>query len=293
LSIIAQTSGGIEPIFALSYKRYVELGKDRKEFSIYHPGVSRFKHITKQNILSDVWVAAHQVDYKCRIKMQATAQVRIDSSISSTINLPRDTTAETVGQIYIDAWKEGLKGITVYREGSREGILVTDSYAQALQEAGLMDTVVQCVRAEGGDKFYIMTSYKDRDIKQPYQIFVQNYKQVDRDSFTRISNALIKMLKSKGVPDERIDKYIERSKDSLAKLTRFLSLSMKTNNLEAAVDILNEYSFAGTLASKLHEIFHRSLTISKAVCRNCQSSNVRTSEGCITCLDCNWSGCGG
>ena len=293
LSIIAQCSGGIEPIFALNYKRYVELGQDRKEFSICHPGVSRFKYVTKQDVLSDVWVSAHQIDCRYRIRMQGLVQKFVDASISSTINLPRDASAEMVGQIYIDAWREGLKGVTVYREGSREGILITDAYAQALHDAGLMDTVIQCVRAEGGDKFYIMTSYKDRDIKKPYQVFVMNYKQADRDSFIKISNSLIKMLKSKGVSDNRVNKYIERSKDSLAKLTRFLSLSMKTNNLESAVEILNEHAFAGTLASRLYEIFHRSLTIGKAICKNCQSSNVRMSEGCIICLDCNWSGCGG
>lgn len=293
LSIIAQCSGGIEPIFALSYTRYVELGQDRKAFTVYHPGTSRFRRVTKLETLPDFWVSAHQVDYRYRIRMQGLVQKFVDASISSTINLPRDVSAETVGQIYIDAWKEGLKGVTVYREGSREGILITDTYEQALRDAGMMDTIVQCVRAEGGDKFYIMTSYRDRDIKKPYQVFVLNYKQADRDSFIKISNGLIRMLKSKGVPDSRINKYIERSKDSLAKLTRFLSLSMKTNNLEAAVEILNEHAFAGTLASRLYEIFHRSLTIGKAVCKNCQSSNVRTSEGCITCLDCNWSGCGG
>jgi ribonucleoside-diphosphate reductase alpha chain len=293
LSIIAQCSGGIEPIFALNYTRYVELGKVRKAFMIYHPGVCRFHHVAKQDALPDLWVSAHQIDYGYRIKMQGLVQKFVDASISSTVNAPRDVSAETVGQIYIDAWKEGLKGITVYREGSREGVLVTDAYAQAIHDAGLMDTVVQCVRAEGGDKFYIMTSYKDCDIKQPYQVFVLNYKQADRDSFVKISNALIKMLKSKGVPDKRINKYIERSKDSLAKLTRFLSLSMKTNNLEAAVEVLNEHAFAGTLASRLYDIFHRSLTISKAVCKNCQSSNIRMGEGCIRCLDCNWEGCGG
>lgn len=293
LCVVAQCSGGIEPIFALSYTRYVELGGDRQAFTIHHPGVNRFKRIAGQETLPDFWVAAHQVDHSYRIRMQGLVQRFVDASISSTINLPRDVTAETVGQIYLDAWREGLKGVTVYREGAREGILITDAYAEAIKEAGVLDTAVQCVRAEGGDKFYIMTSYRDGDIKKPYQVFVLNYKQADKDSFIKVSNALIRMLKGKGVPDKRIEKYIARSKDSLARLTRFLSLSMKTGNLEGAVAVLHEYAVAGTLAYRLHEIFHRSLTIGKAACKACGSSNVRMGEGCMRCLDCNWEGCGG
>jgi ribonucleoside-diphosphate reductase alpha chain len=293
LSIIAQCSSGIEPIFALQYKRFVEMGSSvRKEFIIRHQGVSRFKNVAGDMDLPECWITAHQIDYKSRIKLQGALQKYIDASISSTINLPRDVDSATVGQIYIDAWKEKLKGVTVYREGSREGILVTDEFAKLAGEAD-MNTMVKCVRAEGGDKFYIMTSYKDKDIKNPYQIFVLNYKQGERDSFVKISNSLIKMLRDKEVPEERIEKYINRSKDSLTKLTRFLSLSMKTENLEDAVKILDEHAFAGTLASRLHEILSHSLNVKKAVCKNCHSSNVRMEEGCVICLDCNTSGCGG
>jgi len=247
LSIIAQCSGGIEPIFSFKYKRYVEMGrKTRKEFSVYHQGLARYFDIVgKQEVLPDYWVAAHEINYKYRVKLQGIIQKHIDASISSTINLSSDVDADTIGKIYIDAWKEGLKGITVYREGSREGILVTDEFASA---AGVneMDTAAQCVKAEGGDKFYIMTSYRDRDIKKPYQVFVMNYKQSERDTFVKTGNALVKMLRDKGVSERRIEKYSERSKTSLEKLTRFISLSMKTDNLKECVEILGDHAFAGT-----------------------------------------------
>jgi len=292
LSIMAQCSSGIEPIFCLSYQRFVELGGKRRAFTINHQGLARFRITNGDVELPDYWVAAHQIDYKYRVKLQGLLQKYIDASISSTINLPSDVSEDIVSQIYIDAWREGLKGITVYREGSREGVLITDEFAK---RAGVpnLDTVIHCVRAEGGDKFYIMISYKSGDIKQPYQVFVMNYKQAERDAFVKIGNSLVRMLKEKGVPEKRIEKYISRSQNSLAKLTRFLSLSMKTNNLREAIEILNEHAFVGTLALKLYNIFRKSLDARGAICKNpnCESSNVKMEEGCMVCLDCGWSGC--
>lgn len=293
LSIIAQCSSGIEPIFALSYLRSVEMGsKNKKKFKIMHPGLSRFHAIKGYDNLPEFWVVAHQIDYRYRVKLQGILQRHIDASISSTINLPAYIDVDTVSQIYLDAWKEGLKGITVYREGAREGVLITDEYAKA---AGVpdMNTVVHCIRAEGGDKFYTIISYKNGDIKNPYQVFVMNYKQVERDAFVKIGNSLVRMLREKGVLEDRIKKYINRSQNPLAKLTRFLSLSMKTDYLTEAVEILNEHAFAGTLASKLYEILYKSLQAKKSICqnKNCGSSNVKREEGCMICLDCGWSGC--
>jgi len=302
LSIIAQCSSGIEPIFALKYRRFVEMGqKEKKRFIILHQGLARFLEVHPSNSngdswstdLSDLpnyWVVAHEIDYKNRVKLQGIIQKYTDAGISSTINLPRDIDAETVGQIYIDAWKEGLKGITVYREGSREGILLTDEFAK-LAGSPTMDTAIYCVRAEGGDKFYIMISYKNKDIKNPYQVFVLNYKRSEHDSFIKISNSLIKMLLESGVPQKRVDKYITRSTNSLAKLTRFISLSMKTENLEKAVDILEDHAFVGTLAYQLHDILSKSVAVKSVVCRNCGGSNMRMEEGCMRCLDCDWAGC--
>lgn len=291
LSIIAQCSSGIEPIFSLSYKRYVELGNKRKEFNIFHPGVKRYFANTKEKELPDYWRTSHQIDYKFRVKLQGLIQSKTDSSISSTINLPSDVSEEVVSQIYIDAWKEGLKGITVYREGSREGVLVSDEFTK---QAGTpdMDTIIRCVRAEGGDKFYIMVSYKNKNIKEPYQVFVLNYKKTDNDAFVKIGNSLARMLATNGVAEERIQKYSDRSTNSLVKLTRFLSLSMKTNNLDKAVEILDHYAVVGSLASRLHGIFSESLDMKKALCEKCKSSNVRMEEGCMHCLDCSWERCG-
>jgi ribonucleoside-diphosphate reductase alpha chain len=291
LSIIAQCSSGIEPIFALQYKRYVELGDaKRKEFMISHPGFARLMDSGNPSVPGH-WVTAHEIDYRFRISMQGIIQKYTDASISSTINLPRDVSLETVGEIYMEAWKTGLKGITVYCEGSREGILVTNGFAQ--QAGTQMDTIIYEARAEAGDKFYIPISYTKGDIRKPHQVFLINYKTGENDRFVKLGNDLVRMLREKGVDERRIQKYLARSTTQLSKLTRFLSLSMKTGFFDEAVGILCQHGTVGTLAAELYKILSRSLAMKNAICRNanCGSSNVRMEEGCMHCLDCGWSGC--
>jgi ribonucleoside-diphosphate reductase alpha chain len=293
LSVIAQCSSGIEPIFDLNYVRSVKMGEQTtKQFDVVHHALVRYLRLvgTKPGKLPECWVTAHKIDCDHRVRLQGVVQKYVDTSISSTINLPKDASVETVASIYSSAWKEGLKGITVYREGSRKGVMVSSEYQEEMEEWEL-DTVVRPLRAEGGEKFYAMVSYKDRDLRHPYQVFVLSYKQAEKDSFVKIGNALIKMLRANGVPEERIDKYISRSTGSLAKLTRFLSLSMKTGCLEQAVDILDEYAYAGTLAARLYDMLRKSVSAKETVCPRCGSSNIIMTEACMTCRDCGWSKC--
>ncbi len=126
-AIVARVTSGIEPIFATSYNRRVKenkgYGKSFKEYKIYHPIIEKLFGTDED--LPEYVVTAHDIDPYSRVHIQGVIQKYIDSSISSTVNLAEDVTVETVGDIYMTAYKSGLKGITVYREGSREGILVT------------------------------------------------------------------------------------------------------------------------------------------------------------------------
>jgi len=127
-AIVAQVSSGVEPIFNISYKRRVKkndgFGEDFDEFKVVHPTVLQ-KYGSDENLPESV-VVAHDIDPYFRVKMQGTIQRYIDASISSTVNLPEEAKKETVANIYMAAYKAGLKGITVYREGSREGILISE-----------------------------------------------------------------------------------------------------------------------------------------------------------------------
>lgn len=143
LSMLAQTSSGIEPVFLLSYTRRRKINVENKEakvafvddlgdafeeFEVYHPKLRKWMEIAENNKQSEspyAGATAPEIDWNKRIEMQALVQKYTTHSISSTINLPADTEVETVGNIYIESWKKGLKGITVYRDGSRSGILVS------------------------------------------------------------------------------------------------------------------------------------------------------------------------
>ena len=127
-AIIARVTSGIEPIFQTSYFRRVKQneGKEKnyKEYKIFHPTI--YKLFDTDENLPDYIVTSHEIDPYFRVKMQGVIQKYIDTSISSTVNLPSDVSKETVADIYKAAYHAGLKGITVYRESSREGILISE-----------------------------------------------------------------------------------------------------------------------------------------------------------------------
>ena len=121
---LAGVTSGIEPIYDLFYLRRSE-SLSQREFKVYHPLVKQYmdEFGVDEEHLPDYFTTAHRIRPEMRVRMQATIQKHVDHSISSTVNLPREATVEDVERVYLLAWKLGCKGITVYREGSREDIL--------------------------------------------------------------------------------------------------------------------------------------------------------------------------
>lgn len=131
LSTMLGVSGGIEPIFANYYTRKTESLHGHDEYyKVYTPIVKEY--LDKHNLKDDselpfYFVTAHDLKPSERIAMQSAWQNHIDASISSTVNLPQEATVEEVEELYMQAWKNGLKGLTIFREGcARVGILTTD-----------------------------------------------------------------------------------------------------------------------------------------------------------------------
>ena len=139
ISTMIGVSGGIEPIFANYYERTTKSlhGKDVK-YKVYTPIVKQYMeehNIEDDNELPQYFVTSSDIPVYSRINMQAVWQKHIDASISSTVNLPNEATIEDVENLYMYAWKNGLKGITVYRAGcAREGILVAKDTKSDKQE---------------------------------------------------------------------------------------------------------------------------------------------------------------
>jgi len=143
-------SGGVEPIFATYYTRRTESFKDDNKFyKVFHSTVQAYidqydlqdqvnaleKEGDIETILPDFLTrTSHKIDSKKRVNIQGMIQKYIDHSISSTINLPEDVQPELISDIYIQAWKNKLKGITIYRDGSRFPILSTQGELTEFQE---------------------------------------------------------------------------------------------------------------------------------------------------------------
>lgn len=159
LSMLTQTSSGIEPVFMLSYKRrrkvnpqdknsrvdFVDAMKDSwQEFIVYHPKLKMWMDATGETDITKSpysGATASEIDWRKRIELQSVVQKYTTHSISSTINLASDVSVEQVGEIYLEAWKKGLKGITVYRDGSRSGVLVaTDEKKKNKKSDSIIET---------------------------------------------------------------------------------------------------------------------------------------------------------
>ena len=131
LSTMLGISGGIEPIFAKSYeRRTISLHEEETKYKVYTPIIQNLMDklgIENEEDLPSYVVTAHDLDPYERVKLQATMQKHIDASISSTINLNEEATKEDVFNIYVEAWKEGCKGITIFRNNcKRTAILTTE-----------------------------------------------------------------------------------------------------------------------------------------------------------------------
>ena len=166
VSILSQTTSGLEPVFAVNYKRRRkvnpndkharisftdEVGDTWEEYNVFHHKFvtwleingydeeevshmdeTELKEIIKQSPYYKA--TANDIDWVAKVTMQGAVQKWVDHSISVTVNVPTDIEEEMIGKIYETAWKAGCKGMTVYREGSRSGVLVNREKKDATEE---------------------------------------------------------------------------------------------------------------------------------------------------------------
>ena len=156
LSIIAGCSSGIEPLFALSYVRNILDGARLVEVNPYFEEVAKREGFYSEELmhqlangaqlhtLDDIpdhikrqFVTAHEISPEWHAKMQSVFQKFTDNAVSKTVNFPQDATKEDIAKVYMMAYKEGLKGITVYRDRSREGQVLTTAKPEKVEGAGL------------------------------------------------------------------------------------------------------------------------------------------------------------
>ena len=315
-AIVARVTSGIEPIFATSYKRRVKkndgFGRDFDEYKVYHPIIEKL--FGDDENLPEHVVTAHDIDPYFRVKLQGVIQKYIDSSISSTVNLKQEITKETVADIYLTAYKANLKGITVYREGSREGILITEdkkendsvkTESQVVADLSNEKTprlrpietngITRRIRT-GEGTLYITINQDENGLCEVFTAIGKagGNAAAQSEAISRLislalrsgldPNAIVKQLKGISGPNPTWEggRLILSTPDAIGKA---LDDYLKENRADNSNGVVKE-KVRITMAQESSVQEHA------YECKDCgTSANVVNEGGCLTCRECGWSKC--
>lgn len=311
------TTSGIEPALFLEATRRRKVPNDQPadfidaigdhwiHYSVDHPGHALAKMITGKEETIYQSSLANNIDWKQRVKLQAAAQNWVDHAISSTINLPEDVDCQTVSDIYMTAWKAGCKGITIYREGSRSGVIVSKSATQAADfkttHAPKRPEILEADLHVINNKIILVGLFN----KKPFEVFiVDNWTedQLDGDFYIKkhprkISNRYSLVSSTGNKSMTHLKDIISSSEPMAAGLTRLVSMSLR-HGAEVAfvVEQLNKAKATdfGSLPSHLARVLKTYIPDKKVdkICPKCESASLEYQEGCLICTSCGWSKCG-
>jgi len=352
-SILSQTTSGIEPVFMPVYKRrrkvnpndkdvrvdfIDEVGDSWEEYVVFHHkfkmwmevnGIDTDRNYTQEEInglieQSPYYKAtSNDVDYLSKVEMQGAIQKWVDHSISVTINVPSDVSEELVGQLYMKAWEVGCKGVTVYRDGSRSGVLISNDKKEEKKEEPANKTpfpvkrphVLDCdiVRFQNNKEKWIAFIGKIDD--RPYEIFTGLADDEDGILLPRWVNEgfIIKNRDENG--NTRYDfQYVNQRgyKTTIEGLSyrfdpvfwnyaKLISGTLRHGmNIENVVDLINSLqldnesinTWKNGVARALKRFVPDGTDANGQKCSNCNSTNLMYQEGCLTCKDCGSSKCG-
>lgn len=323
MSILTQTSSAIEPVFSLSYERRKKINPNDKDsrvdfvdksgdswqkFTVFHPKVKTWMDITGETDISkSPWAGscAEEISWKNRIEIQSKAQKHIDHSISSTLNLPEETTVDTIAEIYETAWKKGLKGVTVYRKNSRDGVLVDNSCSERKEEkiqkhdAPKRPKILPCdvnhISVKGEGYLVLVGILSD----EPYEVFAlkngQIPKSVRNGQITKVSRGGYKFTSGE---EYEIANIVEVGGQLEEAITRLVSMGLRHGaDIEFIVNQLEKTntadfgSFEKAIGRTLKKYIKDGTKVSGENCTQCGNEVIRE-NGCIVCKSCGWSKCG-
>ncbi len=349
-SLMTQTTSGIEPVFMPVYKRrrkvnpndpdttvsfIDEVGDSWEEYNVFHHKFIDWLTINGYNpeevkTMSDDEISeliektpyykatSNDVDWVSKVKMQGRIQKWVDHSISVTINLPENATEELVGQLYVTAWESGCKGVTVYREGSRSGVLISNKKDTKTDNQQTNNKRPKVLKAEiirfnnNDEKWIAFVGIKD---DRPYEIFTGI---ADEEMFPipkSINKGKILKVKDREGNSrydfQYIDKYgyentlgglshmFEKEFWNYAKLiSGVLRHGMPIPDVVHLVQSLRlDSETINTWKNGVERALKRYIpdgTKPKegTKCTECSSESVVYQEGCLICQDCGHSKCG-
>lgn len=353
-SLMTQTSSGIEPVFMVSYKRrrkvnpndkkvkvdFVdEVGDSWEEFHVFHhkfvtwlevngydaDEVSKMEEEELNKIIAKSpyhGATANDVDWVEKVRLQGAVQKWIDHSISVTVNVPNDVPEDMVSQIYLTGWESGCKGITVYRDGSRSGVLVSNDKKSEKEE--IINQFLETNAPKRPDKLEAeIIQFNNENEKwiaviglldgRPYEIFTG----AARESFSILSQVKKGwVIKSKS--EDGKTRYDFQYEDSHGYKTTIEGLSRTFNeeywnyaklisgvlrhgmplsfvvdmvdNLHLSEETLNTWK-KGVVRS-LKKFIPDGTKPAENTCPSCKEPSLVYEEGCLNCKSCGHSKCG-
>ncbi len=341
LSMLAQTSSGIEPVFMTHYKRRRKLNEqDRdakvdfiddsgdkwQEFTVYHHNLKTWMDVTGETDITKSPYAgstAPEINWTKRVEMQAVVQKYVTHSISSTINLPNDVSLDEVSNIYLESWKQGTKGITVYRDGSRSGVLVSaddKGKADVLENSEFRETKAPSRPKRLDAKVVRFQNNKEKWIAvvgllngRPYEIFTGKTEDVFSVPSWVEYGWIIKNKREDGSSQydfqyEDKEGYkvtmggLSRSFDkefwNYAKLiSGVLRHGMPLHYVVDLIGKMNLYdqninTWKSGVVRALKTFIADGTKVSDHTCGECGDEGLVYEEGCLKCVSCGYSKCG-
>lgn len=349
-SLMTQTSSGIEPVFMPFYKRRRkvnpndqnvvvsftdEVGDSWEEYNVFHHkfltwlevngyNAEEVKSYPEKEVQKLVEqspyhkATSNDIDWVSKVKMQGMIQKWVDHSISVTVNLPKEISEEMVAKVYETAWESGCKGCTVYRDGSREGVLIaaTEKKKEEIVEKipPKRPDVLECeiIRFKNNHENWI--AFVGLYNKKPYEIFTG----LSEDDVLPIPKAITggKIMKIKDENGSRYDfQYIDRYgyTNTIGGLSHMFDkefwnyAKLISGVLRNGMPITDVVNLIGSLRLDNETINTWSAGVERALrryipdgtkakvgakCTECGSDSLTYMEGCLTCQSCGYSKCG-
>ena len=353
-SLMSQTTSGIEPVFLPVYKRrrkvnpndknvridFVdEVGDSWEEYVVFHHRFKQWMDVNGYDITKNYSqeeldtlikkspyykATSNDVNYLNKVKMQGAIQKWVDHSISVTINMPNDVSEELVGECYMEAWRARCKGVTVYRDGSRSGVLISNDVDKKEEEKELLSETHFPVTRPASLKADVVRFQNNKDKwiafiglidNKPYEIFTGYADDEDGLLLPRNINEGVIIKNREADGGSRYDfQYLNQRgyKTTIEGLSHKFNpeywnyAKLISGTLRHGMPIENVVELIGSL--QLDENINTwkngvaralkryipdgTITTKQQKCSNCNSVNLHYQEGCLTCNDCGSSKCG-
>jgi len=351
VSIETQTTSGIEPVFLPVYKRRRKINPQEKdvridfvdpegiawmEYQVFHHHFETWLKINNYDVnvvrtMSDEQVdevvkkspyykaTSADVDWVKKVEMQGRLQRHVDHSISVTVNLPEDIDEETVSKVYETGWRSGCKGITVYRDGSRSGVLISNKEKEETYKENHAPKRPKRLKGEihrfqnNLEKWIAVVGLKDG---RPYEIFTGKHENglANLPANVKECEVVKNIVEIDGKRNKRYDiEYVDSQGEKHVheglnhafnpeywNYAKFISGVMRHRMpLVYIYDLIDSLTFSedhiNTWKNGVGRVIKRYIkdgVKGTGVCPSCGSENLEYKEGCLTCMSCGNSKCG-